>query len=134
MRRIVPASLATAALAVGLLGIGTGTAQAATASCTTSMLDMGVIVPATSSYSTDCLLGQGNQSEAVQVLQGALNVCYGQNISSDGVFGPATKSALIAVQRQIGVSADGTYGPNTRDHMKFIKGSINTGDSVCRVY
>ncbi|MFC8720941.1 peptidoglycan-binding protein [Kitasatospora sp. NPDC057198] len=134
MRRIVPASLATVALAAGLFGIGTGTAQAATASCTTSTLDVGVIVPATGSYSTDCLLGQGNQSRAVEVLQNTLSVCYGQNITSDGVFGPATKSALITVQRQIGVSADGVYGPNTRNHMQFIKGSINVGDSPCRIY
>ncbi|MEV1084997.1 peptidoglycan-binding domain-containing protein [Streptomyces sp. NPDC050211] len=35
-------------------------------------------------------------------------------LATDGVFGALTESALISVQRKVGVAADGDYGRNTR--------------------
>jgi peptidoglycan hydrolase-like protein with peptidoglycan-binding domain len=87
-----------------------------------------IYVPATSSGSRNCLLGQGNQSQAVGVLQLALNGptsggCYGRSISADGIFGPLTKTALKWVQQNklgmTGSQIDGIYGVNTHNKIKF---------------
>ncbi len=43
-------------------------------------------------------------SESVVVLQRALNLCLGRNISADGIAGPQTKGALIQFQRRIGLN------------------------------
>ncbi|MFM8828826.1 MAG: peptidoglycan-binding domain-containing protein [Actinomycetota bacterium] len=59
-------------------------------------------------------LALGNDStDAVELLQTALEgLCYyGGKV--DGVFGSGTESALIAFQKQAGIQADGRYGPAT---------------------
>ncbi|MBM3664280.1 MAG: peptidoglycan-binding protein, partial [Actinobacteria bacterium] len=59
-------------------------------------------------------LALGNDStDAVELLQTALEgLCYyGGKV--DGVFGSGTESALIAFQKQAGIKADGRYGPAT---------------------
>lgn len=59
----------------------------------------------------------------VSVLQVALNSCYSAGITVDGVFGPATRAALIKAQKSDGVVADGIFGPATREAMWFpVKG------------
>ncbi|MDG4797650.1 peptidoglycan-binding domain-containing protein [Micromonospora sp. WMMD1082] len=60
-------------------------------------------------------MGQGSVSSAVRALQTTLSFCYGKNIAVDGDFGPATRQALIEVQRSSRIAADGVYGPQTRD-------------------
>ncbi len=67
----------------------------------------------------DCVLATGNSGPAVAALQTALNRCNGQAISADGVFGPRTRAAVIAVQRAHGLTQDGVYGPRTRDAMAW---------------
>ena len=59
-------------------------------------------------------LALGNDStDAVELLQTALEgLCYyGGKV--DGVFGSGTEAALIAFQKQAGIKADGRYGPAT---------------------
>ena len=68
----------------------------------------------------NCLLGVGNQSVAVQVLQDTLKTCYRRNITVDGIFGPQTRSALQHAQRAEHIPADGVYGPQTRDHLRWL--------------
>ncbi|MDR0593255.1 MAG: peptidoglycan-binding protein [Bifidobacteriaceae bacterium] len=123
-------------LAAGALSPDATPARAAqsSASCTTSKARYDrvgthkIYVPMTSASSRNCLLGQGNQSTAVAMLQLALNGptsggCYGRSIAPDGVFGPLTKGALKWVQEHklnmTGRAVDGVYGVNTHNAMKF---------------
>lgn len=66
-----------------------------------------------------CLSRQGDAGSGVSALQRAMKACYGQNIATDGQFGPATRNALLNVQRRLGVTADGIYGPETGNRMYF---------------
>ncbi|MFF3025918.1 peptidoglycan-binding protein [Microbacterium sp. NPDC057944] len=74
--------------------------------------------------SKNCTLRAGNVSSAVRELQNSLVACHGKNITVDGDFGPATRTALAQVQSSLGLVADGIYGPQTYSKMKF-KNSIN---------
>jgi peptidoglycan hydrolase-like protein with peptidoglycan-binding domain len=74
-----------------------------------------------------CTLEKGTRGEGVATLQASLNQCYHRGLAEDGIFGAATYSALLAVQRQIGVAVDGVYGPNTGSAM------LHTGDTCRRV-
>ncbi|HET9628718.1 MAG TPA: N-acetylmuramidase domain-containing protein [Novosphingobium sp.] len=53
------------------------------------------------------LLHQGARGSAVRELQSLLG------IAADGLFGPATRAALIRRQREAGLAADGMAGPQT---------------------
>ena len=103
-------------------------AQAATPTCTTDDLvlyskvgsqELVVRLPTTSQLSTDCTDATNGYESPTLDVQAALVVCYGKKISIDGAFGPATKSALEAVQKSLGVSADGVYGPQTGKKLKW---------------
>lgn len=59
------------------------------------------------------ILRLGDEGDAVTALQQALNR-RGAAIRVDGDFGPATKRALVVVQRELGLLPDGIYGPNTK--------------------
>ncbi len=75
-------------------------------------------VPDVSSSGTvDCAMGEGADSPAVGRLQRSMNVCYGENLTIDNDFGPATLAALKRTQTKAGTTADGVYGPNTRKAM-----------------
>ncbi|WP_143317877.1 peptidoglycan-binding domain-containing protein [Clostridium sp. HBUAS56017] len=54
-----------------------------------------------------------NQGAPVVGLQLALNHYLHRNLATDGYFGSATRSALIAFQQSRGLSADGICGPST---------------------
>lgn len=69
--------------------------------------------------SPECRLAYGDKSEAVTVLQRHLSACNGVSLSIDGVFGPATRDAVIRVQRAGRVTADGIYGPQTASVVKW---------------
>jgi len=72
----------------------------------------------------NCILERGNNSGAVRILQNHLNRCYGKGLTTDGVFGNGTYTALLQVQRQIGITADGVYGPGTRGAMNFFASDL----------
>lgn len=109
-------------LAAGMVAVPTA-ANAATAgtlsvgTCTTvktfsAPASKKYTAPVTAGGSRDCRLEQGNQSAAVTRLQQELKSgCESEhNITVDGQFGPATKSALQDAQRSLGLTADGIYG------------------------
>lgn len=57
-------------------------------------------------------LSSGNRGIGVTDLQNKL-VQLGFKISPDGVFGPATKTAVMAVQQLAKIDVDGIVGPDT---------------------
>nr|MDT0665008.1 peptidoglycan-binding protein [Micromonospora sp. DSM 115978] len=81
--------------------------------------DMDLFVP-TAAGSTNCVLGQGSHNWGVVALQNVLRNCYGQGIALDGVFGPATRRAVMNAQTwenavsSAGLAVDGVYGNSTR--------------------
>jgi len=115
-------------------GAGTGLAQAVpaaatTASCTdasvtSDVFGAEVLTPSVGHLTGNfnCILGLGNDSVAVSLLQGNLNVCYGDHLVQDGQYGPATEAAVAAVQRAIpGMPVDGIFGPHTRGFMRWLE-------------
>ncbi len=61
-------------------------------------------------------LVEGDRGEEVRVIQGYINRIARTDpaipeISVDGVFGPQTKAAVIAIQAQLGVEQNGAIGP-----------------------
>jgi cell wall-associated NlpC family hydrolase len=103
-RANLPASrkvgFAVAATAILAPAVQSASAQeTATTSSTTTT--------ATTATST-ALLRQGSSGPEVARIQGQLG------ISADGVFGPATKAAVIAFQQRNGLLVDGIVGPQTR--------------------
>ena len=64
------------------------------------------------------VLAEGARGDSVRTVQHVLNVVaeFYPNIPSvaiDGIYGPATRNAVIAVQRMSGLPQDGIMGPNT---------------------
>ncbi|MGC5561806.1 peptidoglycan-binding domain-containing protein [Streptomyces sp. FR-108] len=79
---------------------------------------------------SNCWLDRGMSNTAVRALQKNLNSCYGYRLATDGVFGELTESALVTVQKKVGVAADGDYGPNTRNAMVWANYSVETGARI----
>lgn len=131
-QRLVSSALA-AVLAAGMAVAAAAPAAAAYGPCNAhDAREGGLGVPYSSTYATNnCYLVQGNSGTAVRLLQDALRGCYGQAIAVDGSFGPATRAALVAAQRQMGVSADGQYGPQTHNAMRFRGYSNGSGTAYC---
>jgi peptidoglycan hydrolase-like protein with peptidoglycan-binding domain len=57
-------------------------------------------------------LKNGSRSESVRIAQTLLNAA-GASLTADGIFGPATESAVKAFQSRNGLTADGIIGPAT---------------------
>ncbi|MEV7231112.1 D-Ala-D-Ala carboxypeptidase family metallohydrolase [Polymorphospora sp. NPDC051019] len=81
---------------------------------------VGATVGASPAYADGCYtwgrtLQQGASGEDVRQLQ--IRVAgypgYNAQLAIDGVFGPATRSAVIRFQQAYGLAADGVAGPNT---------------------
>lgn len=62
------------------------------------------------------LLSQGSVGPDVRTLQTELNrqLFPRPNLAVDGIFGPLTRAAVVAFQRQAGLTPDGIVGPLTR--------------------
>ncbi|WP_130868983.1 peptidoglycan-binding protein [Intestinimonas massiliensis (ex Afouda et al. 2020)] len=74
--------------------------------------------PGSSGQSLPNVLREGDRGEPVKVIQYVLSVVaeFYNNIPAvaiDGIYGPATKNAVIAVQRMAGLTQDGIMGPRT---------------------
>ncbi|MFG2022417.1 peptidoglycan-binding protein [Streptomyces sp. NPDC048825] len=134
---------AAGALLAGLLGGVLAGAPSATAATAASPCSYGATiynrvtnptsykyVPYVTGDGSNCWLDRGMSNTAVRALQKNLNSCYGYGLATDGVFGALTESALISVQRRVGVRADGDYGPNTRDAMVWANYSMETGARI----
>lgn len=61
---------------------------------------------------TDPILRQGDSGAAVTNLQQSLNA-KGIKIAVDGIFGDATRAAVVQFQKQSGIATDGIVGPKT---------------------
>lgn len=133
--RILKGALTAVLMTVGL-GVATvGTAEAAYPTCTsyttyyapyTTSYVVHVPTAGSQSGNGNCQLKQGNKGDGVTVLQRSLKYCEGYNISIDGDYGPQTKNAVAAWQRQMngdynaGLAVDGEFGPHTRDWTTFV--------------
>lgn len=124
---IAPVIAVLALLAAMVIGPASPSAATSSDPCLTSFAIPGEVrVPWRSGpyvgageHWTDCYMKPGVTGDGVRVLQRALRNCYGENITVDGSFGPATGSALRRVQSRLGIASDGLYGNQTRDAMKF---------------
>lgn len=80
----------------------------------------------------------GDTSPSVKLLQSLLRRIGCNPGPVDGVFGPATQTAVIAFQRNNGLVPDGIAGPNTwRVTEPLLRGyatyTINTGDTLYNI-
>jgi peptidoglycan hydrolase-like protein with peptidoglycan-binding domain len=67
-----------------------------------------------------CELGPGNAGPAVARLQIALNDCNRHaKLTVDGIYGPDTEAAVVAVQQHEPVTVDGIYGQMTAAYMTW---------------
>jgi hypothetical protein len=128
-------------LSLGGILVLSPAASAATSSCASTHRYWNISgttyadVPSiTSGGSTSCVLGLGNQGVAVSALQRSIKWCYNSSIVIDGDYGPATKSAVTAIQKSLGLTQDGVYGPQTRSKMLFIFISQSTGSGFACGY
>ncbi|GAA2243391.1 hypothetical protein GCM10010413_52740 [Promicromonospora sukumoe] len=78
----------------------------------------------TASWSRNCSMWAGfysGSANGAQRLQESLNRCYGENLTTDGIFGWRTEDALARAQADEGIEADGIYGLQTAKNIKFAK-------------
>ncbi|MGK4579720.1 peptidoglycan-binding domain-containing protein [Kitasatospora sp. HPMI-4] len=118
MSRFIRATVA-AAMTTTALWIGAAPSHAASLPTCDGRIT-NTTMPAIGGDSADCRLAYGDQGDGVKALQESFNYCNGESLTVDGVFGSATKAAVLRVQSRGGITADGIYGPNTRSHMSFL--------------
>jgi peptidoglycan hydrolase-like protein with peptidoglycan-binding domain len=83
----------------------------------------------TSTVSPWPLVRQGAQHHPVETLQYLLRA-RGHNVTVDGIFGPATDSAVRAFQQQKGLAVDGIVGPVTWSALIITVRQGSQGDAV----
>ena len=83
----------------------------------------------TSTISPWPLVRQGAQHHPVETLQYLLRA-RGHNVTVDGIFGPATDSAVRAFQQQKGLAVDGIVGPATWSALIITVRQGSQGDAV----
>jgi len=83
----------------------------------------------TSTISPWPLVRQGAQHHPVETLQYLLRA-RGHNVTVDGIFGPATDSAVRAFQQQKGLTVDGIVGPATWSALIITVKQGSQGDAV----
>jgi peptidoglycan hydrolase-like protein with peptidoglycan-binding domain len=83
----------------------------------------------TSTISPWPLVRQGAQHHPVETLQYLLRA-RGHSVTVDGIFGPATDSAVRAFQQQKGLAVDGIVGPATWSALIITVKQGSQGDAV----
>jgi peptidoglycan hydrolase-like protein with peptidoglycan-binding domain len=73
---------------------------------------------------------RGSKGEAVKGLQNALNQ-RGSHVDVDGIFGPATESAVRQFQRDFGLAEDGIAGPDTWGALNVYV--VQSGDTLSEI-
>jgi peptidoglycan hydrolase-like protein with peptidoglycan-binding domain len=148
MKRIRPFLAATATLALTAAAallpvlVSATPASAATPTCTGTSVVTGdngfnIRVPTVGNAHPnqfECILGPGDTSTAVTRLQIDLDVCYGDNLSTDGIYGTNTENAIKAVQRAgglTGAQVDGIYGPITMIGFLYRETNSDMGVPPC---
>ncbi|WP_068266349.1 C40 family peptidase [Janibacter limosus] len=101
-------------VAVAAVSLGTATIGAQSASAAPSAQS------ATSTASFSGLVKQGSRGTVVKQIQRKVGV------SADGIFGPATRSAVKRWQKRHGLVADGIVGSRTGTKMGLKSGSTST--------
>lgn len=77
-------------------------------------LDAGVVAPGPGpGPEAGTLLRRGDSGPAVVAMQQELAALGYWMPAVDGIFGPETRHAVIALQKAAGLARDGIYGPNT---------------------
>jgi peptidoglycan hydrolase-like protein with peptidoglycan-binding domain len=135
MKRFRPFLAATAALAAAsgialmpVLVSATPASAATQATCNSTSLvmdDLGYLarVPTVGLDTGNqfCNLAPGNASTAVARLQINLDECnLHADLTVDGIFGPDTEAAVLAVQRHYDTTPDGIFGPVTAGAMYWL--------------
>jgi peptidoglycan hydrolase-like protein with peptidoglycan-binding domain len=83
--------------------------------------------------STNCITGNPSAGSWVSDIQSSLDICNSQNISVDGIYGPATAQAVRNVQAAHKIPVDGIYGPMTRNVMLWAAFN-DIGKHICVPY
>ncbi len=84
----------------------------------------------TSFISNDCartVLRYGSRGQCVVQLQMTLYVLFGEDLSFDGKYGPATTAAVYRVQARYGLAYDGICGPQTWAKLLWALDRARTG-------
>ncbi len=77
------------------------------------------------------LLRRGSLSNYVLIAQDDLNTLGYRTGGLDGIFGPATQTAVINYQRNVGLTADGIVGCNTwRSLQENVVGTGRTSTTI----
>ena len=71
------------------------------------------------------LISEGSRGDNVWLIQSYLNTISRRyaipSIAADGIFGPATRQAVIAFQQLFGLTPDGIVGKNTWDRIMMVR-------------
>lgn len=75
---------------------------------------VGTLAPASpASAHGPTIIQYGDQTSNVQCVQSGLNIADNAGLAVDGIFGPATLSAVESFQAGMGLTVDGIVGPQT---------------------
>jgi peptidoglycan hydrolase-like protein with peptidoglycan-binding domain len=95
------------ALTAAAISVSSGTSQTATHTALTAQTESSAAVD----LSNCPILHAGYHGGCVAQLQTDLNLVQDAHLDVDGTFGPLTRQALVAFQRQYGLRTDGMSGP-----------------------
>lgn len=77
------------------------------------------------------LIRQGSKGVYVLIAQDDLNTIGYRTGGFDGIFGPATRNAVISYQKRVGLAADGIIGCNTwRSLQEWVVGTGRTNTTL----
>ncbi len=87
-----------------------------------------------SSFDLSGILKEGSKGDNVKIMQRALNKAMGAELLEDGIFGPNTKTAILAFQKsKKNLKADGIYGPNTHAELSKEVNSFRFSITILKV-